>query len=73
MEKKIELQIEGMSCGHCVNAVNRLLTGEGVISSQVFLESQTATVVFDDEKTDSERIMEMVNHSGMYHAKGLNQ
>jgi copper chaperone CopZ len=68
MEKKIELQIEGMSCGHCVSTVERLLSGFGIISSSVNLELQKASVIFDDAKTDAQKIIGLVNGSGIYQA-----
>lgn len=73
MEKKIDLQIEGMSCSHCVNSVSRLLSGNGIIHAEVSLEKKLASIIFDDEKTDQEKITEMVNNSGIYQATCFNE
>ena len=62
-----------MSCSHCVNAVGNLLSAEGILRSNVNLDKKMATVFFDDDKTDENKIIEIVNNSGIYHAKGFNQ
>ncbi|WP_319562070.1 cation transporter [Marispirochaeta sp.] len=49
MAKKIELNIEGMSCAHCVMAVtNALEKGEGVKKAKVNLKKKKATVTAED-------------------------
>jgi copper chaperone CopZ len=46
---KTILNIEGMSCGHCVNAVTAALKGvAGVISAETSLEEKCACIEHDD-------------------------
>ena len=50
MEKTATISIEGMSCEHCVRAVNDALSSQnGVKSVDVSLEGKNARVVYDDE------------------------
>jgi len=45
MSNTIRLSIPGMKCGGCVSAIEKALDDEaGVISSEVDLETKTATV-----------------------------
>jgi len=49
---KTVIDIEGMSCAHCVNAVHRaLMEVEGVITTDVDLQSNTATVEHETATT----------------------
>lgn len=49
MSKKIELDVEGMTCGHCVRAVTNAIMGvEGVEGVSVDLESGLAVVVAEE-------------------------
>ncbi len=49
---KTVINIEGMSCAHCVSAVNRALREvEGVVAVDVDLQSKTATVEHSDAAT----------------------
>jgi copper ion binding protein len=49
---KTVINVEGMSCAHCVNAVNRALREvEGVVAVDVDLQSKTATVEHIDTTT----------------------
>lgn len=49
---KTVINVEGMSCSHCVNAVNRALREvEGVVAVDVDLQSKTATVEHGDAAT----------------------
>ena len=61
--KKVTLHIEGMSCGHCLNAVNRALGG----LPGVEIESVTmgrAEVSYDERATDPRRIERAVADAG---------
>jgi len=45
------INIDGMSCGHCIEWLNKALTGvEGVNGVKVSLESQSAVVDYDESK-----------------------
>ena len=59
----MKIEIEGMSCGHCVGAVQRAL-GEvdGVIVEEVSVGS--ATVTYDPAKTSVDAVSKAVEKAG---------
>ena len=60
---EINLKIEGMSCQHCVMHVKKAVDSiEGVSSSAVAVGS--ATVVYDDSKTNADAIARAVRNAG---------
>ena len=60
---EITLKIGGMSCQHCVMSVKKAIDGiDGVISSDIAVGS--ATVEYDDTKTDREAVAEAVQSAG---------
>ncbi|HEX2779966.1 MAG TPA: cation transporter [Gemmatimonadaceae bacterium] len=60
---RMTMKIDGMSCGHCVSAVDRALKGvNGVTVEQVAIGS--ATVSFDPAKTPADRITQAVEDEG---------
>ena len=68
MEKAI-IEVEGMSCGHCSNAVKNLIEEvDGVETTEVSLENKEAIVSFDSSKTTSQAIIENINSSEIYKA-----
>jgi copper chaperone len=69
MKSTTELQVEGMSCGHCVNAVKNLINEvEGVETAEVDLASKTATISFEADATSAEAIIDNINSSEVYKA-----
>ena len=59
-----EMTVTGMSCGHCVAAVESALNGiEGVVAAQISLESGSVTVETDVE-VDVERLLSAVIEAG---------
>lgn len=61
--RQVTLHIEGMSCGHCVNAVNRALSevpGAEVESVRV----GRAEVRYDETTTDPARLVAAVEDAG---------
>lgn len=57
------LTIQGMSCGHCVNAVTKALKGvDGITAQDVKIGS--ATVEFDDSKVTASQIAQVVTEEG---------
>lgn len=64
MDKRTEeFKIEGMSCGHCLEAVKRALNEtEGVEHHEVALGS--AKVNFDPQVTDREKIAAAITDAG---------
>jgi copper chaperone CopZ len=64
----LTLHIEGMSCGHCLHAVNRALTElPGVEVESVRMGR--AELQYDDQRTDPARIEAAVADAG-YRATG---
>lgn len=61
--ERVKLQIEGMSCGHCVNAVNRALNG---VSGAKVAEVQIGRAVVDlpSEGPTAEALVEAVRKAG---------
>jgi copper chaperone CopZ len=61
--ERLNLTIDGMSCGHCLNAVRGALDRmPGVTVEKVTIGS--ATVSFDPAKTNVEQIVDAVNDEG---------
>lgn len=67
--KDITLRIEGMSCGHCKNSVERMLKEkEGVLKVEVNLNDSLANVSINSDIVTKEDLVEVINNSGMYKA-----
>lgn len=67
MEQEVKLKIEGMSCSHCQNFVDGVISDvEGVTDRQVSLDEAQAIVKFDDTKTSQQTIIEAINKTGTY-------
>lgn len=65
MEKNIVLKIEGMSCGHCVNHVEKALKDVlGTSAVKVDLAAGSAEVSFNDEITTVAALCEAVADAG---------
>lgn len=61
------LNVEGMSCSHCVNAVNSAVGAlNGVRGVMVDLKAKTVTVEYDDTVTGLEAIKNEIEDQG-YH------
>ncbi|NLB51389.1 MAG: copper chaperone CopZ [Syntrophomonadaceae bacterium] len=59
------LNVEGMSCMHCVNAVKKSVESlPGISKVDVDLNGKKVQVEFDPEKVDLEKIKEMVEDAG---------
>ena len=60
---RIKLKIDGMSCGHCVSAVDKALKGvDGVQVEQVAVGS--ATVSYDPVATSTDKITRAIEDEG---------
>jgi copper chaperone len=57
------IKVQGMSCGHCVNAVEGAVRKLGA-SAKVDLASGMVTVEFDETKTTLEAIKESIEDQG---------
>lgn len=63
--KKIDIMVGGMSCQHCVKAVERALQGiEGVLSVQVDLANNKATVETDESIFDIKKAQDAIIDQG---------
>jgi copper chaperone len=61
--ERVTLQVEGMSCGHCVKAVQQAVAGvEGAIAEQVAIG--TATITFDPARTTVGALIDAVSDAG---------
>jgi len=67
-QKVAVIDVEGMTCPLCTSAIKRSLKmTPGVIKAKVILSTKRATVVFDDEKTDTSQLLhaiEVVGYKG---------
>lgn len=63
--KNITLNVEGMSCSHCVNAVTKAVTALGGVSGvDVSLEGKTVTLDYDPDQVSLESIKEAIEEEG---------
>ena len=63
--EKIILNVEGMSCSHCVNAVTKAIRGlEGISNVDVDLEAKTVTVGYDIDKVTLIAIKDAIEEEG---------
>ena len=74
-ESTATYHVEGMMCAiNCPQKVNDSLNGvDGIKSCKVDFESKTATVIFDDEKIDSDKIAKTISKSTYYKVMDLNK
>ena len=64
-KKTVDINIEGMTCNGCVQKVESTLKKvEGVSETSVKLASNSATVTYDVEKTNEEKLTKAVNSTG---------
>lgn len=61
--KHVTLNVEGMSCGHCVNTIEGTLRDMGA-TGKVDLAAHTVTVDYDDSKLSLESIKEAIEEQG---------
>ena len=60
---KAQLNVKGMSCQHCVRAVESTLQKVGVIA-QVDLENEKVSVEFDENKITLQTIKGLIEDQG---------
>jgi len=64
--KELELSVGGMTCGHCVASVKKVIDNtEGVAFSEVNLPDH-AKIVFDESEVNVEIIIKNINQTGSY-------
>lgn len=63
MMQRIQLHVEGMSCNHCVNAVERTLSQLGA-SGKVDLANKSVEVTYDENQVTLDKIKEAIEEQG---------
>jgi copper chaperone CopZ len=63
MTKNLRLQIDGMTCGHCVSAVTQALTSLPSVKVRD-VTMGTADVAFDPDKVSVAQLLDVVNDEG---------
>ena len=62
---KMTINVEGMSCEHCVSAVKSALEGvDGVKKVKVSLKKKDATIKYDEEQTNMQDFAAVVADAG---------
>lgn len=65
MVDHVTLKVEGMSCGHCVKAIESSVTQiSGVDNVQVHLENGTVDVEFNKDVVEIEQITNTIEEQG---------
>ena len=62
------LKIEGLSCGHCVNAVDTILKELNGVNNATVSLPDNADISFDENKVSLEEIKQAINDSEIYKA-----
>ena len=62
--EKLTLDVQGMTCGHCVQAVTKALNGVGVQDVHVDLETGKVDVSFDKDKVTVDQMKEAIEDQG---------
>ena len=61
----ITLTVDGMTCSHCVQAVENAVKGlDGVSDVTISLDEKKVTVQFDEKKATVEQISEAIEDQG---------
>ena len=61
--KTIKLNVEGMSCGHCVNSIENGLKSKKAIA-KVDLKNKKVEVIFDEKDIKEEAIKSLITELG---------
>jgi copper chaperone len=59
----VKLNVEGMTCGHCVNSVEKAVKEIGA-KANVDLGGKTVTVEYEESKVTIEAIKEAIEEQG---------
>ena len=63
--ERLEISVEGMTCGGCVNSIqSTLLSHEGVISASADLDSSIVNIEFDSEVIEQDTIKQAIITAG---------
>ena len=61
--KNVTLQVRGMSCQHCVNAIEKALKEIGA-EGKVDLQNNKVDVSYDEQQLSLEKIKEAIEEQG---------
>jgi copper ion binding protein len=62
---KILLNVEGITCDHCVKTVKEaIIKIDGILSIEVDIEKKQVTVVFDEKIAKSQDVVEAIGEVG---------
>lgn len=62
---QVVIQVQGMSCNHCVQAVeSALMKLEGVTEAKVSLAEKNVTVQYDENKVSVDKMKEAIEDQG---------
>lgn len=64
----VTLKVEGMSCGHCVSAVEGAVKGAGAVG-KVDLAAKTVAIEYDESRVSLDAIKDAIEDQG-YDVKG---
>ena len=65
MQKKISVNIKGMTCASCVNRIEKALNkNEGMTSASVNLATEKANILFDDSILKTSKIVDIISNAG---------
>ena len=63
--EKVNLNVEGMTCGSCVNSIETALAKQnGIIKGKVSLAENACAVEFDASKTNTDEILATIEKAG---------
>lgn len=63
--EKVTLNVKGMSCGHCVKAIEGNVGAlDGVVSVKVDLKAETVDVEFVNQVVSLDKIKETIDDQG---------
>ena len=64
-QESVRIQVEGMTCGHCVHAVQSAIEElEGVSHAEVSLEGKSAVITYDPDWIGTDEIRDIIEEEG---------
>jgi copper chaperone len=70
MKESHTIQIEGVSCGHCVANIDRILSAQdGLSEISVDLDSSTAAFLLDSDKLNLQSVIQLIEETEIYTVK----
>lgn len=64
LEKKAQLDVTGMTCSACSTRIEKVLNKMDGVQANVNLSMERATVIYDEEKTNVEQIINRIHQLG---------